>query len=172
MENNSEFSQLFPNLFLPVRDEDESGGVVPSSRARCIKSSNFWMEFRRAAHDPEMIALGTSDESRAVIFLDFQNVIIRVEDQEKVTLNARSCRVRDMHDPRSLSLPETVLVTSSDNLDATVWFDGVLGCYPTKPRSKDGQSVRFHTIGRRYFLDPVCLWPGYRRSCRIVLLLP
>ena len=84
MENNSEFGQLFLNLFLPVRDEDESGGVVPSSPRPLHQVVQFlgW-EFRRAAHDPEMIALGTSDESRAVIFLDFQNVIIRVEDQEK-----------------------------------------------------------------------------------------
>ena len=31
MENNSEFGQLFLNLFLPVRDEDEGGGVVSSA---------------------------------------------------------------------------------------------------------------------------------------------
>lgn len=84
MENNSEFSQLFSNLFLPVRDEDESGGVVPSSPRPLHQVVQFLgREFRCAAHDPEMIALGTSDESRAVIFFDFQNVIIRVEDQEK-----------------------------------------------------------------------------------------
>ena len=84
MENNSEFSQLFSNLFLPVRDEDESGGVEPSSPRPLHQVIQFFRrEFRCAAHDPEMIALGTSDESRAVIFLDFQNVVVRVKKKKK-----------------------------------------------------------------------------------------
>ena len=84
MENNSEFGQFFLNLFLPVRDEDEGGGVVSSALSPLHQVFQFVRrELRCTAYDPEMIALGTSDESRAVIFLDFQNVIIRVEDQEK-----------------------------------------------------------------------------------------
>ena len=41
-------------------------------------------------------------------------------------------RVRDMHVSHDLFFlsPETVLVTSPDNLDAPAGFDGVLGCYP------------------------------------------
>ena len=84
MENNSEFGQLFLNLFLTVRDENEGRGVIPS--ALCPLHQVFQLfrrKCRRAAHNPEMIALGTSDEGRAVIFLDFQDVVVRVEDQEK-----------------------------------------------------------------------------------------
>ncbi len=84
MENNSEFGQFFLNLFLPVRDEDESGGVVPSALSPLHQVFQFvrW-ELRCTAHDPEMIALGTSDKGCAVIFLDFQDVVVRVEDQKK-----------------------------------------------------------------------------------------
>ena len=84
MENNSEFGQFFLNLFLPVRDEDESGGVVPSALSPLHQVFQFVRrELRCTAHDPEMIALGTSDKGCAVIFLDFQDVVVRVEDQKK-----------------------------------------------------------------------------------------
>ena len=84
MENNSEFGQLFLNLFLPVRDENEGRGVIPSALCPLHQVFQFVRrELRCTAYDPEMIALGTSDEGRAVIFLDFQDVVVRVEDQEK-----------------------------------------------------------------------------------------
>ena len=84
MENNSEFGQLSLNLFLPVRDENEGSGVVPSAPCPLHQVFQFFRrKCRRAAHNPEMIALGTSDEGRTVIFLDLQDVVVRVEDQEK-----------------------------------------------------------------------------------------
>ncbi|GEM_PF-3413452 len=84
MENNSEFGQLFLNLFLPVRDEDEGGSVVPSALSPLHQVFQFVRrELRCTAYDPEMIALGTSDKGCAVIFLDFQDVVVRVEDQKK-----------------------------------------------------------------------------------------
>ena len=84
MENNSEFCQLFLNLFLSVRDEDEGGGIVSSALCPLHQVFQFFRrEFRGTTHNPKMIALGTSDEGRTVIFLYFQNVVVRVEDQKK-----------------------------------------------------------------------------------------
>ena len=87
MENNSEFGQLFLNLFLPMRDEDKGGSVVPSALCPLHQVFQFLgREFWGTTHNPEMITLRTSDEGCTVIILDFQNVIVCLENQEKSDL--------------------------------------------------------------------------------------
>ena len=65
--------EQFRRLSMPILTVNKQYDFSSSVNRKC----------RRAAHNPEMIALGTSDEGRAVIFLDFQDVVVRVEDQEK-----------------------------------------------------------------------------------------
>ena len=104
MENNSEFGQLFLNLFLPMRDEDKGGSVVPSALCPLHQVFQFLgREFWGTTHNPEMITLRTSDEGCTVIILDFQNVIVCLENQP-LELPVGSC-LGCARAPRFLSSP-------------------------------------------------------------------